>query len=269
MAEELYPGRLSFAWRDPASRASLLLVQHGHCIAETQAAPGHEAAARFLLRAEGRNVAFLRPAGGYRLTVSQAPCRLLRLMLPLGSRYPASGSWAVDLGLLLPMLRLLEQALRHPGGEERRGELGTTLLGYVLHQLRQAGCVVELPNPRDAVALSESLEGDVLTPLRRWLHGHLSQPLQLPDLARAMALSPRRLQELCREQAGCSPMELLREVRLDALAEQLQNPMHRQQSVATLMRQLGLADSVATRRDFHARFGCSPSDYRQSQLAHQ
>jgi len=264
MAEELYPARLTAAWRDPADRASLLLVQHGRCIAEASAIPP------VVLSADGRNTALLGNSGAYRFTVSQAPCRLLRLVLPKGFRRQSCGGWHVELGLLLPMLRLFEQALHHPGGAERRAELGATLLGYVFHQLRQAGCELDQEDLiQSALASGDPLDDDLLRQLQRWLSSHLSDALQVQDLARAIALSPRRLQEICRAQAGCTPMELLRGMRLDALAEQLHNPLQRNQPIATLMRQLGLADSAATRRDFHLRFGRSPAEYRLSLLAHQ
>jgi transcriptional regulator GlxA family with amidase domain len=167
------------------------------------------------------------------------------------------------------MLRLFEQALHHPGGEERRAELGVTLLGYLFHQLRQVGCELDPVLTEPQLADRAGLDDALLPQLQRWLSAHLSEVLQVQDLAHAMALSPRRLQEICREQAGCTPMELLRGMRLDALAEQLCNPSQRNQSIATLMRRMGLADSAATRRDFHLRFGCSPAEYRLSLPAHQ
>lgn len=267
MAEEVYPSRISVGWRDPGQRASLLLVQHGRCIAETLPAPGAGAQAPLLLRADGRNGALLAPAAGHRLTVSQAPCRLLRLVLPQGSQHPAGSSWSVELGLLLPMLRLLEQALRHPGGVERRGELGTTLLGYLLHQLAQAGCAVTLADAgRDPTAGGHS-HAALLPRLESWLAEHLEQPLQLADLAAAMALSPRRLQELCRLQAGCTPMEVLRRLRLEALAARLRDPRHQSTTLASLMARLQLPNSAATRHTFARLFDVAPAHYHRKSMA--
>jgi AraC-like DNA-binding protein len=262
VAEELYPSRLTYGWRAPDPHASLLLVQHGRCLAEG-------AGTLLMLRAGGRNVGLLPPASVCRFTVSQAPCRLVRIVLPASYSHPGPGTWSVDLSLMLPMLRLLEQALRHPGGEERRAELASTLFGYLWHQLGAAGCVM---SPTDANTEGDSpgeLEAELLPRLERWLAPRLEQPLQLVDLARAMALSPRRLQELCKEQAGCTPMEFLRRQRLDLLAHLLRQPDLGQQSIAFLLRQSGLADSLATNREFRRRFGCALADYRQSLLTHQ
>ncbi len=262
LAEELYPSRLTYGWRQPDPQVSLLLVQHGRCIAEGGGAP-------LLLRADGRNVGLLAAAAAHRLTVSQAPCRLVRIVLPRGSSHPGPGAWTVDLALMLPMLRLFEQALRHPGGEERRGELGGTLLGYLWHQLAASGCGISLGGSSGDSVADSTTGAELLPRLERWLEERLEQPLQLVDLARAVALSPRRLQELCREQAGCTPMELLRRMRIDVLAQRLRQPELNHQSISALMRQSGLADSFATDRDFRRRFDCSIADYRRSLTAHQ
>jgi AraC-like DNA-binding protein len=192
---------------------------------------------------------------------------LLRLVLPLGSHHPAGGSWSVELGLLLPMLRLLEQALRHPGGEERRGELGATLLGYLLHQLAGSGCGVQLADPAAVDrAPADLTPDDLVAHLQGWLRQRLDQPLQLADLAAAMALSPRRLQELCRQQAGCTPMELLRSLRLEALAERLRDPRHQSATLASLMARLQLPNSATTRHTFARLFGVAPADYHRKPL---
>lgn len=260
MAEELYPGRLTYAWREPTPRASLLVVQHGRCIAESGQAP-------LLLRADGRNVALLPGSCVHRFTVSQSPCRMVRLVLSEGASHPGPGAWSVDLGLMLPMLRLLEQALRHPGGEERRGELGATLLGYLLHQLAAAGCAVSLAVAARDPSTDGHTDAALLPRLEGWLAQHLEQPLQLADLAAAMALSPRRLQELCRLQAGCTPMELLRRLRLHALAALLRDPRHQSATIASLMAPLQLPNSAATRHTFARLFGVAPADYHRKPLA--
>jgi AraC-like DNA-binding protein len=173
----------------------------------------------------------------------------------------------VDLALMLPMLRLLEQALRHPGGEERRGELGSTLLGYLWHQLASAGCAITLGGGAADSASVGAADAELLPRLELWLAARLERPLQLADLARAMALSPRRLQELCRQQAGCTPMELLRRLRLEALAARLRDPRHQGATLVSLMAPLQLPNSAATRHTFARLFGVSPADYHRKPMA--
>lgn len=142
-------------------------------------------------------------------------------------------------------------------------------MAYLWHQLGVVGCVIVLPLPPEETPSADDSDSELLPRLERWLDERLKQPLQLVDLARAMALSPRRLQELCREQAGCTPMELLRRMRLDGFAQRLRSHELSHQSISALMRQSGLADSFATHRDFRRRFDCTISDYRRSLVSHQ
>ena len=257
MAEELYPRRLSLQWREPAPRPALLFVQHGRCIVEAGGALLH-------LQNDAHNVG-LWHEGVHGFTVTQAPCRLVRLLLPQGTRVLGSAgalitetrSFSVDLGLLLPMERLLEQALCHPAAAHTRDELAHTLLAYLLDRLAVAGCRVELPKAAGA-------SDDPLAQLERWVGSHLADPLQLGDLAAAVNLSPRRLQQLCRERHGCSPMDWLRQQRIERLQQQLRDPQHASKSLASLMGALHLSDSAATRSSFARRFGCTPAAYRRS-----
>lgn len=252
LAEEIYPRRFSWQWADPAQRASLLLVQQGRCIVE---APG---LALQMLQAGGTNALAI-TASAHDITITQAPCRLVRLVLPAGSLLQAPGSYAVDLALMVPMLQLLEQALHHPAGAHTRDELAGTLLAYLLDRLAAGGCVVQLPPATGAVASSE----DALEQLEQWLPQHLSEPLELADLAAAVNLSPRRLQELCRARHGCSPMDFLRRQRLALLANQLRDPNCAKRSLKGLLSALQLSDSASTRQAFARLFGCSLAEFRR------
>lgn len=258
MAEELYHQRLSLRWRQAQAGPVLLLLQHGRCIVESSGALLH-------LQAGEHNVCVITGAV-HDFTVTQAPCRLVRLQLPKGTQLLGSGgavisqprSWAVDLGLLLPMGRLLEQAQRHAAEAHTRSELADTLLAYLWDRLAAAGCVVQLPP-----AQAEQAGADPVAQLERWLPGHLGDPLDLADLAAAVNLSPRRLQELCRQRHGCSPMDLLRQQRLTVLAQQLHDPARAGRSLAALMAALQLSDSASTRQAFERAYGCTPAAYRR------
>ncbi|MGN5477735.1 AraC family transcriptional regulator [Cupriavidus basilensis] len=54
-----------------------------------------------------------------------------------------------------------------------------------------------------------------------YIESHLSAPVSLEDLARAASISGRSLNALCRRYFGISPMELLRNARLDAARARL------------------------------------------------
>ncbi len=265
MAEELYPQRASFRYGLPSPELSVLVVQRGHCILEL---PG-QSGISLHLQAEQSNVAVL-AAPWHDITITQASFRVVRLLAPFGSvaqladghSFHTALRLRVELGLLTPMLRLLEQSWRPGSPAATREELGQTLLDYVLHQLSEAHCAIHVPSP----SLSDD---DPLSQLQLWLLTRLDQSLHLADLASASALSARRLQELCREQKGCTPMEWLRSLRLEAFAEALRDPAQSHRSIAALHQQWQLPESLATRRAFSHRFGCSASDYRQGAGVHR
>lgn len=261
MAEELYGQRLSVRWHDTAASPTVLVVVEGHCILEA----GGASPEMLFLRPERANVAVF--AGEpHDFTITQAPCQLVRLMLPAGAKLETSSgvlidrptAFSVDLNLMVPMQQLLEQSLQHPTGPSTRDELGDTLLRYFWDRLASAGCTVTLPQPQVDSLL------DPLQRLAQWIPAHLADPLELKDLAAAVNLSPRRLQELCRREYGLTPMEWVREQRLERLANQLADPAHAIQSLGSLMASLHLSDSASTRNAFTRRYGCNPSDYRRS-----
>ena len=96
-----------------------------------------------------------------------------------------------------------------------------------------------------------------------WLPTHLDQELRLVDLAAVASISPRRLQELSQERYGCTPMELLRQHRLDAFQADLSRPKDNFVGISKLLKRWHLPDSNATRAAFENRFGHSPSEWRR------
>lgn len=251
LSEEVHPRRLSVRWVDPAARASVLVLHQGQGIVEL---PETCQGQRLFPVAAGQTLVLASP--GEDLTLPTVPCRLLRVLLPPGTVVPFNRVWTPDLSLLLPMLRLLEQADQKPDASRTRLELAHTLLTYLWDRLEAVGC-------RVVIADGSSAEVDPLERLDQWMALHLGEPIHLADLAEAVNLSPRRLQELCRRQHGCSPMERLRQHRLEALAQHLQGPTGVEWSLKDLMAALHLPDSVTTRQSFVDRYGCRPSEMRR------
>lgn len=252
VSEELYLCRQSYGLQLPHGGAWLLLVLRGRAVLELEQrqrqvmlAPGGEGTASLVLTASQHQ----------ELTVVQAPCCVLRLRLPPQLCWqPAERELRAALPLLHPMLELLQRAQANGSPQATQQQLAQALQSYCSGELEPHG--VQL------VATSH----DPLDGLLRWLPGHLAQPLALGDLAAAAQVSPRRLQELCHARFEATPMELLRQQRLEALHQQLQDPGQRHLGVAALMKRLQLPDSAATRSAFKQRYGCNPSELRK-QLA--
>ena len=246
VSEELYLRRQFFAARFCQPSAWMLVALKGRVVLEL-----HGRQSQLVLQASGPNVC-LTHALDQELLVLEAPLHLVRLRLPSGMGWqPTDFCGQVDLSLLLPTLHLLLQAQQDSAPEPTLQRLTQALQGYCTSQLE--GCGVEL------VAVTV----DPLSHLLVWIKDHLRQPLALADLAVAVGLSGRRLQELSQERYGISPMELVRQQRLEAFHAELLDPSHAHLAVAALLRRFHLPNSAATRHGFEARYGQLPASLRK------
>lgn len=94
--------------------------------------------------------------------------------------------------------------------------------------------------------------------IREWLEAHRDEPVGVADLAVAMELSVRRVQDICRRHWNQTPMQLLRGIRLDHVRDQLLAG-----SLTTSPRAAAAAGFVRPDRfaaSYKRRFGESPSE---------
>ena len=250
VSEEHYLRRQSFAARFAQPSAWMVVALRGRVLLEL-----HGRQEQVVLHGSGPNVC-LTQSLDQELLVLDAPLQLVRLRLPSVLAWqPKEFCGRVDLSLLLPTLHLLFQA-RHDGAPELTIQrLTEALQGYCTAQL--ASCGVEV------VAASI----DPLDSLLVWMREHLHESLALADLASAVRLSARRLQELTQKRYGLSPMELLRQQRLEVFHAELLDPAHARTSVAALLRRSQLVNSAATRQAFEARYGDTPNALRKGSKA--
>lgn len=208
-----------------------------------------------VLHGSGTNVC-LTPALDQELLVLHAPLQLVRLRLPSALAWqPKEFCGQVDLSLLLPTLHLLFQARQDGAPELTCKRLTEALQGYCTSQLERFG--VELV----------ASPSDPLASLLVWIKDHFRESLSLADLASAVGLSARRLQELSQARYEASPMELLRQQRLEVFHAELLDPAHARTSVSALMRRSQLVNSAATRQSFEARYGDTPTALRKGTKA--
>ncbi len=259
MSEEVYVKRLSFRCIDPENHPSILFVLQGKISLETMG----QSRSLVHLQPVNNNVAVFK-AADHDLTVTQVPCRVLRVCLPVGAAINGNSDQLMqqimvlhaDLGLLATMLLLIEQSIARSTPESISQELVNTLFAYLWDRLEVAGASVVL------TSADPGSMGDPLQQLEAWLPAHLGEPLVLSDLASAVNLSARRLQELCRHHYGYSPMDRLRRLRLAVLASQLSDASFDHLTIASLMRGLQLSDTHVTRHSFQRLYGKRPSEYR-------
>lgn len=246
LTEELYLRRQRYQLQFEQPRSWLLLVKEGVLALDLDGRDQPR-----LLDANGVCLCVSR-ASHQEFTVLHAPLRLLRFGLPLSQAWqPADWTGSQPLALLQPMLELLHQAQAGDAPVATRERLFEALQSYCASELALFG-----------LQLQAAVQ-DPLQTLLDWLPSHLEQDLHLADLASAACLSARRLQELCQQRFGCSPMELLRRHRLEAMHAQLIDPAHAGVAMGQLFRRWQLSDSAATRQAFTALYGQTPQALRK------
>ncbi|MCH2163629.1 MAG: GlxA family transcriptional regulator [Marinovum sp.] len=94
---------------------------------------------------------------------------------------------------------------------------------------------------------------------------HVRQPQKLPDIAKAVGLSPRRLEALFAERFQDSPRRVYQDIRLTEAKRLLTQTTL---SVGEIAARCGYEDPSAMGRAFKTRFTMSPSEARQARPKH-
>jgi len=248
VSQELYRERQSQNLSFDQSWSWVWVVQRGSAILELG-----DTQHQYFLDADDINFVFATDRQ-QQFTVTRAPLLLTRLRLPLIAVNSSAGfatSGHADFPLLTPLLQLIQQARDSGAASSTCSQLGEALRSYFDSQIRAAG--ISLP----------SSELDPIKQLLSGLSQRLSESLGLPDLADMVHLSPRRLQELTQDRLGCSPMELLRRLRLELLHRLLLDPAESGESLQVLLDRCRLPASSATRQAFQLLYGLTPSGLRR------
>jgi len=139
----------------------------------------------------------------------------------------ASPAFKLDGSLNLIWHSLVQQAIDLPNGTGSLNNLWlahfeqTIALFLLTHQTADTAkpqVTHYTPAPTGACKSSAA----PLDRMETYIRQRLCAPISLVDLALAAGLSPRSLNALCHKYYGVSPMVLLRNMRLDAVREQLQ-----------------------------------------------
>lgn len=116
---------------------------------------------------------------------------------------------------------------------------------------------------RMALDLPQPLGGNVLVQrAKAHVEANLGDPsLDPPQLAAAVGVSPRRLQQLFHER-GQDVSDWIWQRRLEVAADRLTDPAFTNLTIATLAAGCGFTSRVSFTRRFKSRFGLTPSDFR-------
>lgn len=114
-------------------------------------------------------------------------------------------------------------------------------------------------------SLSYPAEDELVARVRKYAQSHLGEPLQLDDLALAVGLSRYHFLRRFREKAKQTPMQFLRQLRVQATQTLLlTTPL----PLRAIARHVGFADEYHLSRVFHETTGKRPSRLRKRTEKH-
>ena len=93
---------------------------------------------------------------------------------------------------------------------------------------------------------------------------NLRHELQLNELARSLNLSESRLRHLFKEETGISPVQYLKEQRMQKAKELFEKTYL---NVKEVMLHVGISDQSHFVKDFKKLYGLSPAKYRNQYLS--
>lgn len=164
--------------------------------------------------------------------------------------------WQALVQQLLALVPAQQQGMLHEPWVDR---FESSLVEFLrVHQPAALG--LDLPAELVGSDLRAQASQARLEMLEAHLDRHLGAPLTLVDLAGFAGVGVRTLHALCREWRGCTPMELLRQHRLEAARRRLQDDPAVSVTVAAL--ECGFAHLGRFSAYYRDRFGESPGETR-------
>ncbi|WP_432284155.1 AraC family transcriptional regulator [Aminobacter sp. BA135] len=188
----------------------------------------------------------------------QEGCEQLILRVP----YAAAGIESRRLqrsGALLPhaLSPLLVSQLNTLMALSRQGPVDEDWAAHVQSGLARFAAQHLLPAPGEAVGTPDA---DTRDRLIGFISAHMAHPIQLLDLGRAAGLGRSQLNALTRSAFGCTPMALLRRMRLQAAHRDLEE--RPEQSLTQLALRYGFDHQGRFSQYYRDEFGTAPRQMR-------
>lgn len=134
-------------------------------------------------------------------------------------------------------------------------EVASLIARFLVVFMRRAGGQSQFSPPLQA----QAAERPPLKDLQAWIVEHPEAPLDVPALAKRVAMSERHFSRVFHAEVGLSPAAFVERVRVDAARRLLETSRERVDAVAA---HAGFGTSEALRRAMGRQVGLSPREYR-------
>jgi transcriptional regulator GlxA family with amidase domain len=125
-------------------------------------------------------------------------------------------------------------------------ELATLVSRYLLADLRSSQAAYIIPNH-----LAQA--DPVIAQFERWARDHLQGGFSLPDVAKALATSPRTLQRRCQAVLGKSPLDYFQDLRVERARSLIQGSSGL--DIEAIAAEVGYLDGATLRKLLRLRLG--------------
>jgi AraC-like DNA-binding protein len=174
----------------------------------------------------------------------------------LDLRRPELQAWLDQLRVLATSATLLETARQHP-------LIAVELERLLVHLLLAGQAWADADPSKPPAQSGQGLAPACVRRAEAFIHAHADQPLRLADIAQAGDVPARTLLSAFQKFRECSPMQYLREVRLELAHQRLRQPGS-DATVASVALDCGFVHLGRFAQAYRARFGQSPSAVRQA-----
>lgn len=169
----------------------------------------------------------------------------------LDLRQPELQAWFDQLRVLATSSTLLETAQRNP-------LIAVELERLLVHLLLAGQTWTDQTPPAMAPSAGRGPAPACVRRAEAFIQAHADEPLRLADIAQATGVPARTLLDAFQRFRDCSPMQYLREVRLELAHQQLRQP-DSQTTVAAVALDCGFLHLGRFAQAYRERFGQSPS----------
>jgi len=143
--------------------------------------------------------------------------------------------------------------------------LDELVLRLVVHHLVPELCS-HAPVPNSWPGITRISQPD-LDSLCDWMRANCHQALAINDLEQRLHCSRRSLQLAFQRRFGCGPMQWLRQQRLAAAHDRLDNPLPAD-TVSSISQAVGYRSLASFSREFQRQYGCKPSALLRQSVRH-
>jgi AraC-like DNA-binding protein len=168
------------------------------------------------------------------------------------------------------LLEILRGAIRllDLTGQEINGDLQVLQIDDLIYRTLALVLCPGLEQPAAQEPAAIGGKERIFEELLEWIRAHLHTPITLTQLEQRSGYSRRTLQLVFSQRFGCGPIQWIRQQRLEQARLDLLSPVPAD-TVSSIAARYSFSSPAVFSRDFHSRYGVTPSTFLREGRRHQ